>query len=147
MIKLIIGFFISLLFLFPINSAFAKEIPQKNIVNLTNKVAKKFSRTFCNTSNFGISDEGAIEFAVGETNKVAKKFSRTFCNTSNFGISDEGAIEFAMGETNKEFSKNKLIEFVDFDEINKKIISNIEGDCQVFDFPVEVLAKLEDIKN
>tara|TARA_B100000900_G_scaffold255589_1_gene217789 strand:+ start:397 stop:744 length:348 start_codon:yes stop_codon:yes gene_type:complete len=115
MIKLIVGFFISFLFLFPINSAFSKEIPQKNIDNLTNKVAKKFSRTFCNTSNFGISDEGAIEFAIGETNK--------------------------------EFSKNKLIEFLNFEEINKKIISNIEADCQVFDFPLDELAKLEIIKN
>tara|TARA_B100001121_G_scaffold285762_1_gene281777 strand:- start:105 stop:452 length:348 start_codon:yes stop_codon:yes gene_type:complete len=115
MIKLIIGFFISFLFLFPFNSAFSKEIPQKNIDNISNKVAKKFSRTFCNTSNFGISDEGAIEFAVGETNK--------------------------------EFSKNKLIEFVNFDEINKKIVSNIEADCQVFDFPVNELSKLENMKN
>tara|TARA_Y100001933_G_scaffold65880_1_gene66229 strand:+ start:222 stop:575 length:354 start_codon:yes stop_codon:yes gene_type:complete len=115
MIKLIIGFFISLLILFPFNSAFSKEIPQKNIDSLTNKVAKKFSKTFCNTSNFGISDEGAIEFAIGETNK--------------------------------QFSKNKLIEFINFNEINKKIISNIEADCQVFDFPVDELAKLEIIKN
>ena len=115
MIKLIIGFFISFLFLFPVNSAFSKEIPQKNIDNLTNKVAKKFSRTFCNTSNFGISDEGAIEFAIGETNK--------------------------------QFSKNNLIKFVNFDEINKKIISNIEADCQVFDFPVDQLAKLEVLRN
>tara|TARA_Y100001933_G_scaffold224006_1_gene235984 strand:- start:37 stop:384 length:348 start_codon:yes stop_codon:yes gene_type:complete len=115
MIKLIIGFFISFLLLFPFNSAFSKEISQKNIDNLTNKVAKKFSRTFCNTSNFGISDEGAIEFAIGETNK--------------------------------EFSKNKFIEFVNFDEINKKIISNIESDCQVFDFPIDELANLEKIKN
>ena len=115
MVQLIIGFFISFLFLFPINSAFSKEISQKNIVNLTNKVAKKFSRTFCNTSNFGISDEGAIEFAIGETNK--------------------------------EFSKNKLIQFVNFEEINKKIISNIEADCQVFDFPVDELANLENMKN
>ena len=115
MIKLVIGFFISFLFLFPINSAFSKDIPQKNIEKLTDKVAKKFSRTFCNTSNFGISDEGAIEFAIGETNK--------------------------------EFSKNKLIKFVNFDEINKNIISNIESDCQVFDFPIDELARLEDIKN
>ena len=115
MIKLIIGFFISFLILFPIDSAFSKEIPQKNIDNLTNKVAKKFSRTFCNTSNFGISDEGAIEFAIGETNK--------------------------------QFSKNKLIEYINFDEINKKIISNIEAECQVFDFPFDQLAKLESIKN
>ncbi len=115
MIKLIIGFFISFLFLFPINSAFSKDIPQKNIEKLNDKVAKKFSRTFCNTSNFGISDEGAIEFAIGETNK--------------------------------EFSKNKLIEFVNFDEIKKKIISNIESDCQVFDFPLDELDKLANIKN
>ena len=114
MIKLIIGFFISFLLIFPINPAFSKEISQNNIDNLTNK--------------------------------VAKKFSRTFCNTSNFGISDEGAIEFAMGETIKEFSRNKLIEFVNFDEINKKIISNIEADCQVFDFPADELVKLENIK-
>tara|TARA_B100000575_G_scaffold201865_1_gene163587 strand:+ start:165 stop:521 length:357 start_codon:yes stop_codon:yes gene_type:complete len=114
MIKLIIGFFISFLFLFPVNSAFSKEIPQKNIDNLTNK--------------------------------VAKKFSRTFCNTSNFGISDEGAIEFALGETKKEFSKNKLIEYINFKEMNKKIITNIEADCQVFDFPVDELAQLESLK-
>ena len=115
MIKLIIGFLVSFLLLFPINSAFSKEVPQKSIDNLTNKVAKKFSRTFCNTSNFGISDEGAIEFAIGETNK--------------------------------EFSKNKLIEFVTFDEVSKKIISNIETECQVFDFPFNELKKLENIKN
>tara|TARA_Y100000589_G_scaffold295414_1_gene301801 strand:- start:80 stop:427 length:348 start_codon:yes stop_codon:yes gene_type:complete len=114
MIKLIIVFFFSFLFLFPINSVSSIEITQKSIDNLTNKVAKKFSRTFCNTSNFGISDEGAIEFAIGETKK--------------------------------EFAKNKKIEFVNFDEINKKIITNIEADCQVFDFPVDELAKLENIK-
>ena len=114
-INLIIGFFISVLLFFPINSAFSNEIPQKNIDKLTSK--------------------------------VAKKFSKTFCNTSNFGISDEGAIEFALGETSKEYSKNKLIKFVNFDEINKKIISNIETDCQVFDFPVNELAKLEMLKN
>ena len=113
--KFIIGFVITLLFLFPVNTAFSKEIPQKNIDSLTNKVAKKFSRTFCNTSNFGISDEGAIEFAIGETKK--------------------------------QFSNNKLIEFVDFNQINKKIITNIESDCQVFDFPVDELVKLQNLKD
>ena len=114
MIKIVIGFFISFLFLFPINSASSKEIPQKSIDNLSNK--------------------------------IAKKFSKTFCNTSNFGISDEGAIEFALGETSKQFSKNKLIEYVDFNEMNKKIITNIETDCQVFDFPGDELRKLESLK-
>ena len=111
MIKLIIGFLISFLFLFPINSAFSKEVPQKSIDNLTNKVAKKFSRTFCNTSNFGISDEGAIEFAIGETNK--------------------------------QFSKNKYINYLNYDQLSKKIISKVETQCQVYDFPIEELAKLK----
>ncbi len=115
MVKFIVGSLISLILLFPFKAVLSKEVPQKSIDNLTNKVAKKFSRTFCNTSNFGISDEGAIEFAIGETNK--------------------------------EFSKNKLIDLVDFKAINKKIISNIESDCQVFDFPVDELAKLEILKN
>tara|TARA_Y100000589_G_C27167575_1_gene635369 strand:+ start:572 stop:925 length:354 start_codon:yes stop_codon:yes gene_type:complete len=115
MIRLIFAIFISFVLLFPTNVVFSKEISQKNIDNLGNKVAKKFSRTFCNTSNFGISDEGAIEFAIGETSK--------------------------------EFSKNKLIEFINLNDVNKKIISNIESDCQVFDFPVDELVKLESIKN
>ena len=115
MVKFLVGSLISLILLFPFNTVLSKEISQKNIDNLTNKVAKKFSRTFCNTSNFGISDEGAIEFAIGETSK--------------------------------EFSRNKLIDLVNFKDINKKIITNIESDCQVFDFPVDELAKLEILKN
>tara|TARA_Y100000589_G_C27164667_1_gene634244 strand:- start:1429 stop:1782 length:354 start_codon:yes stop_codon:yes gene_type:complete len=115
MIKFFVGIFISFLLLFPHSPVLSKEIPQKNINNLSNKIARKFSRTFCNTSNFGISDEGAIEFAIGETKK--------------------------------EFSNNKLIQFVDFKDINKKIISNIESDCQVFDFPSDELAKLEILKD
>ena len=27
----------------------------------------KFARTFCNTSGFGISNEGSLKFALGET--------------------------------------------------------------------------------
>jgi len=115
MIKLIFAVFTSIFLIFPANIATAKDIPQKNIDNLTNK--------------------------------VAKKYSRTFCNTSNFGISDEGAIEFALGETSKEFSKNKLIEYINFSDLNKKIITYIESDCQVFDFPVDELARLEIINN
>ena len=115
MIKFIVVILISTFILIPTKPSFSKEVPQKNLDKLVDK--------------------------------VSMKFARTFCNTSNFGISDEGAIEFAFGETNKEFSRNKLIEFVNFDEINKKIISNIESDCQVFDFPLNELTKLENIKN
>ena len=111
MIKVLIALFISFLFFFSNDIAYSKEIPQKSIDNLSNKIAKKFSRTFCNTSNFGISDEGAIEFAIGETGK--------------------------------EFSKNKLIEYVEIKDLSKKIITNIESDCQVFDFPLDELSKLD----
>ena len=114
MIKFIVVFLISTFIFIPTQPSFSKEVSQKNLDKLVDKVSAKFARTFCNTSNFGISDEGAIEFAIGETSK--------------------------------EFSKNKLIKIVDFDKINKKIISNIEADCQVFDFPVDELAKLENIK-
>tara|TARA_Y100000589_G_scaffold316278_1_gene340854 strand:- start:3850 stop:4197 length:348 start_codon:yes stop_codon:yes gene_type:complete len=77
------------------------------------------------------------------TEKVAKKFSRTFCNTSNFGISDEGALEFAIGETKKEYAKNKSIKYLNYEDLNKKIITNIELDCQVFDFPLENLSNIK----
>tara|TARA_B100000609_G_C16780750_1_gene216527 strand:+ start:31 stop:375 length:345 start_codon:yes stop_codon:yes gene_type:complete len=99
----------SFLFLFS-QPAFTKEISQKNLDSLATKVSKKFSRTYCNTSNFGISEQGAMEFAIGETYK--------------------------------EFSKNKLIKLVNEEDINAKIVSNIERECQIYDFPVDELSKL-----
>ena len=111
MATFLIGLFISFLIFLPTNSVFSKEISSKNIDNLTDKISAKFSKTFCNTSNFGISDKGAIEFAIGETSK--------------------------------QFSKNKLIQYVDTSDLNKKIISKIESECQVFDFPSEELANFD----
>ncbi len=110
MIKFIFTLTISsFLFLFTM-PAFAQDISQKNLDNLATKVSKKFSRTYCNTSNFGISEEGAMEFAIGETFK--------------------------------QFSKNKLIKFVDLKDISSKIVANVERECQIFDFPVNELSKL-----
>ena len=99
----------SFLFLFS-QPTFSKDISQKNIDNLTTKVSKKFSRTYCNTSNFGISEEGAMEFAIGETYK--------------------------------EFSKNKLISLIDMKKLGSIIVTNIEKECQIYDFPVDQLSKL-----
>ena len=101
--------FSSFLFFFS-QPSFSKEISQKNLDNLATKVSKKFSRTYCNTSNFGISEEGAMEFAIGETSK--------------------------------EFSKNKIIKYVDMKDINSKIVLNIERECQIYDFPIDQLSKL-----
>ena len=99
----------SFLFLFS-NPVFSQEISQKSLDNLSTRISKKFSRTYCNTSGFGISEQGAMEFAIGETSK--------------------------------EFSKNKLINFVNKEDINSKIVSNVERDCQIYDFPVDELSKL-----
>ena len=74
--------------------------------------------------------------------KVSKKFSRTYCNTFKFGISNDGAVEFALGETNKEFAKNKMYQDIDLASVSKQIISNIESECQVYDFPENELNKL-----
>jgi len=51
---------------------FAKDISPKTLEKYTNKISNKFTRTYCNTIQFGISDEGALEFAIGETNKEFK---------------------------------------------------------------------------
>ena len=75
MTKFIVVFLISTFIFIPTKPSFSKEISQKNIDKLAEKVSMKFARTFCNTSNFGISDQGAIEFAIGETKK---EFSQSF---------------------------------------------------------------------
>jgi len=43
-----------------------------NLEKYTKKISSKFTRTYCNTTKFGISYEGALAFAIGETNKEFK---------------------------------------------------------------------------
>ena len=73
MIKVVVVFLISTFIFIPSKPSFSKEVSQKNLEKLVDKVSGKFARTFCNTSNFGISDQGAIEFAIGETKKEFSK--------------------------------------------------------------------------
>ena len=73
MIKFIVVFLISIFIFIPTKPSFSKEVSQKNLDKLVDKVSGKFAKTFCNTSNFGISDQGAIEFAIGETKKEFSK--------------------------------------------------------------------------
>ena len=73
MIKFVVVILISTFIFIPTKPSFSKEVSQKNLDKLTEKVSVKFARTFCNTSNFGISDQGAIEFAIGETKKEFSK--------------------------------------------------------------------------
>jgi len=51
---------------------YSLDTSSKTLEKYTKKISKKFTRTYCNTNKFGISDEGALEFAIGETNKEFK---------------------------------------------------------------------------
>ena len=64
-------FTLTLLFLFnsPVNSL---DTSSKSLEKYTKKISNKFTRTYCNTTKFGISYEGALAFAIGETNKEFK---------------------------------------------------------------------------
>ena len=72
MIKRVFTIFIlTLLFLFN-SPVYSLETSSKTLEKYTKKISSKFTRTYCNTSNFGISYEGALAFAIGETNKEFK---------------------------------------------------------------------------
>ena len=62
---------LTLLFLFS-SPVYSLDTP-KTLEKYTKKISNKFTRTYCNTSKFGISYEGALAFAIGETNKEFKK--------------------------------------------------------------------------
>ena len=62
---------LTLLFLFSA-PVYSLDTSSKSLEKYTKKISNKFTRTYCNTSNFGISSEGALAFAIGETNKEFK---------------------------------------------------------------------------
>ncbi len=65
-------FLLSLLLLFT-SPVYSLDTSSKTLEKYTKKISNKFTRTFCNTTKFGISYEGALAFAIGETNKEFKK--------------------------------------------------------------------------
>ena len=72
MIKRVFAIFtLTLLFLFS-SPVYSLDTSSKTLEKYTKKISSKFTRTYCNTSNFGISYEGALAFAIGETNKEFK---------------------------------------------------------------------------
>ena len=55
------------------NSAvYSLDTSSKTLEKYTKRISNKFTRTYCNTTKFGISYEGALAFALGETNKEFK---------------------------------------------------------------------------
>ena len=72
MVKRILAIFtLTLIFLFS-NPVYSLDTSFKNLEKYTKKISNKFTRTYCNTTKFGISYEGALAFAIGETNKEFK---------------------------------------------------------------------------
>ncbi len=63
--------FLTLLFLFS-SPVYSLDTSSKTLEKYTKKISNKFTRTYCNTTKFGISYEGALTFAIGETNKEFK---------------------------------------------------------------------------
>ena len=72
MIKRVFTIFILTLLLLFNSSVYAIDTSSKTLEKYTKKISNKFTRTYCNTSKFGISYEGALAFAIGETNKEFK---------------------------------------------------------------------------
>ncbi len=72
MIKRVFAIFtLTLLFLFS-SPVYSLDTSSKSLDKYTKKISNKFTRTYCNTTKFGISYEGALAFAIGETNKEFK---------------------------------------------------------------------------
>ena len=69
--RVFVVFTLTLLFLIS-SPVYSLETSPKTIEKYTKKISNKFTRTYCNTSKFGISYEGALAFAIGETNKEFK---------------------------------------------------------------------------
>ena len=72
MIKKVFTIFILTLLLLFSGPVYSLDTSSKTLEKYTKKISNKFTRTFCNTSKFGISYDGALAFAIGETNKEFK---------------------------------------------------------------------------
>ena len=51
------------------NPAYPADYSPKAIEKYNLKISSKFANTYCNSTKFGISKDGALRFSIGETNK------------------------------------------------------------------------------
>ena len=72
MIKRVFTIFILTLLILINSPVYSLDTSSKTLEKYTKKISNKFTRTYCNTSKFGISYDGALAFAIGETNKEFK---------------------------------------------------------------------------
>ena len=69
MIRNIFNVFLSFCLLIIVLPVYGIDFSPEKIEKYTLKISRKFSNTYCNTTKFGISKDGALKFAIGETNK------------------------------------------------------------------------------
>ena len=69
MIRKILNICLFFIFLTFDTPSYPIEFSANHVENYTLKISKKFSNTYCNSTNFGISKDGALRFSIGETNK------------------------------------------------------------------------------
>jgi len=72
MIKRVFTIFTLTLLLLVSNTVYSLDTSSRTLEKYTKKISNKFTKTYCNTTKFGISYEGALAFAIGETNKEFK---------------------------------------------------------------------------
>ena len=72
MIKRVFTIFILTLLLLFNSPVYSLDTSSKSLEKYTKRISNKFTRTYCNTTKFGISNDGALAFSIGETNKEFK---------------------------------------------------------------------------
>ena len=72
MVKRVFTIFALTLLLIVSSPVYSLDNSSKTLEKYTRKISNKFTRTYCNTTKFGISYDGALAFAIGETNKEFK---------------------------------------------------------------------------
>ena len=69
MIKNILHILLLFLLLIFDTAVYPVDFSLKSIEKYTLKISSKFANTYCNSTKFGISEDGALRFSIGETNK------------------------------------------------------------------------------
>ena len=69
MIRNIFNILLSIILILLDTPVYSIDFPAKTIENYALKISRKFSNTYCNSIKFGISNDGALKFSIGETNK------------------------------------------------------------------------------
>ena len=72
MFKRVFTIFTLTLLLLVSSPVYSLDTSSRTLEKYTKKISNKFTRTYCNTTKFGISYDGALAFAIGETNKEFK---------------------------------------------------------------------------